>query len=373
MRYAANRRVVGWLLQACCLVLASSSSASEVLTYTLEPESTITPLYGGVPIGPTEPLSGGFDWVTFDTGSTNVIGFDATRLEFQSASFTIRLNYTMNDMGTMVFRDSQLTYFGEIVEAESLGVPLGDLLSAIGGSYTGPADAPSRLSYPDVRISPVGGGLFVARLTLVATLTDWDGDGDGIVGSNDNCPNVPNPSQENGDGDDLGDACDNCAFVYNPAQEDADGDGRGDACDNCPALASPDQNDGDGDGYGDPCDVCPDMVDPDQGNGDEDEFGDACDPFPYDADNLGACLDVIDERTVELLSCRTDLESSTASLAEGLAGIREILRLASLPPGGRSPAFICSGELCESLQAVIRVLLAPPGQAKKAADSAPAR
>src|SRR5204862_243126 len=53
---------------------------------------------------------------------------------------------------------------------------------------------------------------------------DMDGDriceGSGFLppmtGDNDNCPNVPNPTQTNSDGDAFGDACDNCPFVSNP-------------------------------------------------------------------------------------------------------------------------------------------------------------
>jgi hypothetical protein len=55
------------------------------------------------------------------------------------------------------------------------------------------------------------------------------------------------------DGDGIPDTEDNCPTVSNPNQEDADGDGQGDACDNCPAIANPDQADGDGDGIGDAC------------------------------------------------------------------------------------------------------------------------
>ncbi|MGY5846859.1 thrombospondin type 3 repeat-containing protein [Salegentibacter sp. HM20] len=61
-----------------------------------------------------------------------------------------------------------------------------------------------------------------------------DDDDDGIPNDDDNCPNVPNPGQENSDGDSHGDACDNCPFVDNEDQADTDGDGVGDACDVCP-------------------------------------------------------------------------------------------------------------------------------------------
>ncbi|MCB9525331.1 MAG: terpene cyclase/mutase family protein [Myxococcales bacterium] len=58
-----------------------------------------------------------------------------------------------------------------------------------------------------------------------------DDDMDGLCSTEDNCPNVPNPDQEDLDGDRLGDACDNCPNVPNPDQIDEDGDGIGDACD----------------------------------------------------------------------------------------------------------------------------------------------
>jgi hypothetical protein len=61
--------------------------------------------------------------------------------------------------------------------------------------------------------------------------TFWlDEDGDGIPDRFDNCPQVPNPLQEDVDADRVGDACDNCPRAFNPAQEDSVGDGVGDAC-----------------------------------------------------------------------------------------------------------------------------------------------
>ena len=75
--------------------------------------------------------------------------------------------------------------------------------------------------------------------------------------TDDNCPSVYNPDQEDYDGDSIGDSCDVCT--------DTDGDGYGNpgfpanTCDldNCPLAYNPDQVDTDGDSVGDTCDVCP--------------------------------------------------------------------------------------------------------------------
>ena len=59
----------------------------------------------------------------------------------------------------------------------------------------------------------------------------FDTDNDEILDQEDNCPQEPNPWQENSDNDSHGDACDNCPNVDNENQADSDGDGIGDACD----------------------------------------------------------------------------------------------------------------------------------------------
>ncbi len=69
------------------------------------------------------------------------------------------------------------------------------------------------------------------RWTTYVAFTFPDADSDGIPDSEDNCPSVSNPLQEDGDLDGIGDACDNCPTLANPLQEDTDHDGIGNTCD----------------------------------------------------------------------------------------------------------------------------------------------
>mgnify|MGYP000950568359 CR=1 FL=1 len=86
-----------------------------------------------------------------------------------------------------------------------------------------------------------------------------DPDGDGVIASEDNCPDIYNPLQTDTDNDGIGDVCDNCIDTYNPEQIDTDLDGFGDLCDNCPDVYNPGQEDADLDNIGDACDyICGD-------------------------------------------------------------------------------------------------------------------
>jgi FG-GAP-like repeat/Thrombospondin type 3 repeat/HYR domain len=116
------------------------------------------------------------------------------------------------------------------------------------------------------------------------TCTDRDGDGFGDLGFAgntcpvDDCPQDPNPGQENADGDRFGDACDICP--HDP-QDDIDHDGICGDRDNCPAKANADQADLDEDGIGDACDNCPGAANPDQHDSNGDGAGDACQPILF--------------------------------------------------------------------------------------------
>jgi len=124
--------------------------------------------------------------------------------------------------------------------------------------------------------------LLCAAMASVQTVhASADFDGDGIPDSQDNCPTIFNPGQEDTDGDGIGDVCDNCPSIPNPGQEDTDGDGIGDVCDNCPSIPNPGQEDTDGDGIGDVCDNCPSIANPGQEDMDGDGIGDACDATTY--------------------------------------------------------------------------------------------
>jgi FtsP/CotA-like multicopper oxidase with cupredoxin domain len=128
-----------------------------------------------------------------------------------------------------------------------------------------------------------------AALGMISELVvlDGDDDGDGVTNTNDNCPNTPNPGQEDADGDGVGDVCDNCPLVANPGQEDTDGDGLGDSCDNCPTTPNPGQENADGDAAGDACDLCP----TDPGKTDPGVCGCFVPDEDIDSDSIIDCVD----------------------------------------------------------------------------------
>ena len=96
-------------------------------------------------------------------------------------------------------------------------------------------------SFPDVtcpsglRYDASAGALASACVDVSA---GGDRDNDGVADNIDNCPDLPNPGQENEDGDAFGDACDGCPPIANDTPSDADNDGVDDACDPDPNMAN---------------------------------------------------------------------------------------------------------------------------------------
>jgi hypothetical protein len=167
-----------------------------------------------------------------------------------------------------------------------------------------------------------------------------DSDGDGIPGSIDNCPGVPNLDQADSDGDGVGDVCDSCPDTPNPEQEDSDGDGQADACDPCPEDPT---DDGDEDGYCAPedCDegdadvhpgadeICDDGIDNDcDGTTDQlpDNDGDGWDECAGDCDDEDptrhpeadeACNDIDDDCDGLLGPAELDLDGDGLTDCDG--------------------------------------------------------
>src|SRR5437899_9242072 len=123
------------------------------------------------------------------------------------------------------------------------------LLAMAAPPNTKKAFGPNPLRFQPSGLRPFSADGFKAR--VAGPDSEPESYGDGVPDSQDNCPSIPNPGQEDRDGDGIGDVCDFCPD--DPAN-DADHDGVCGNVDNCPSVPNTNQLDSDGDGIGNACD-----------------------------------------------------------------------------------------------------------------------
>lgn len=147
------------------LTAYAPSANSQVLTYSLLPGATITPMNASAITGPTESLTGIFQWCAA-SDPYNVGEFDLVGLDFYSDSFHLTLHQP-NEYEPFI--NPPLASFNADVDITGLSIPTGQMdCYMVDGTYTGAMEAPDSLTFPDVRISPAGGGNWAAQLTFSA-------------------------------------------------------------------------------------------------------------------------------------------------------------------------------------------------------------
>ena len=157
-------RTIGGCLVAAAFCHASPARAD--LSYAVQPGSTITPYHEGQQSGPSEPLSGSFTWSLISIEPNYWAVYNATALDFRSASFHLTLDITpANNLESSCGFTSQNVGFAEVLNSSSLP---GAHLQLVGwGSYEGSCDNPTLLTFPGLWVSSPGGTIAYMSFTLV--------------------------------------------------------------------------------------------------------------------------------------------------------------------------------------------------------------
>ncbi|WP_299364784.1 thrombospondin type 3 repeat-containing protein [Winogradskyella sp.] len=223
-------------------------------------------------------------WVIPSTKVYDSNGF----LTSLDATFTITsVEYAENDTYQAIVKNNTETI---VYELEGFTEQLVSL-----GGYVRLDDIPISEDNTIIELvrRPSSGRIVLSRIRIKNV---EDGDDDGVLDIDDNCPNIANADQADDDGDGIGNVCDNCD-IPNSNQEDGDNDDVGDVCDNCPDNENPNQGDLDNDGLGDACDLednrdsdgdgienfednCPNSPNPNQTDSNNNGIGDACEGEP---------------------------------------------------------------------------------------------
>jgi len=153
------------LIAIAIFIALELSAYCAAISYVLLPGSTITPVSGATPIGPTESLVGTFDWI-YNSPDGSHSFLDAVSLDLFSSSFHLTLQIG-NNVATGISASNVL--FLENVNMTGLSIPVGQISSIVSGTYAGPITAPTFVSFPQLGITPPSGsGLYVAKLSFTA-------------------------------------------------------------------------------------------------------------------------------------------------------------------------------------------------------------
>ena len=137
-----------FLLTLLTLLLGFKATMGQSLSYRLLSDSTITPTSGGVASGPAETLSGTFIWSQVIPG--NIVGSDAfatTNLNFSSASYTITLATNPQPLSATAVAANGSTRLSVKVNYGQSDTNPWSIVPFDNGTFTGPADAPTRIIF----------------------------------------------------------------------------------------------------------------------------------------------------------------------------------------------------------------------------------